>query len=243
MIVTVDFVGICTHVRQSRWPGGPGAWPLAVPHRVLLPMMPEGYKNFIPEHIPLISGIPDADYGGLLQARGDGTYLIGGAALSIMVRGTSGLDYEDSWTRIPQMSADDRPSVVANVDVLSGNRDLHGLFDVDTGTFSAWCTGPNKGAAVARLTINPALAWLSVRPIPIGIPSPLVALPDGSAITVSHRSKDPSTNDFSHFGLHFVLATSIPATPPENRTPCSGSARSVIPIVDLGPGCSNTDYP
>lgn len=244
MKITVEFVGVCTHVRRPRWPPALGNWPLTVPHRVLLPKNPgmPPFPDDIPPHVPIITGIPDANYRGLLQPQDNGRFLIRGAALSISVPGPKEVGYDSTWSIIPQMQADGRPSVDADLCVLDRNREVHGVFDVDAGTFSACCG--TQGAAAARLTIDGvSSAELIVRSIRTGTSIPPVALPDGSFITVLHRSTEPGSDDSDHFALHFVLAASLPADKPLGNSTKCGEPRCPADIDDLGPGCSNTDYP
>jgi hypothetical protein len=251
--ISIFFVGICTHMHQPEILGGlPG-----VRHRVVLvngkvPRKINGAP--IPPHRPslriavkdilgtLPPGVPVED--------GIAEWELEGTRFSI-VGAVGALTYEESYrVGIPHLRllTKDLPPPDPQVVIDADPSRASCYFDVDAGVFSAGIVG--AGAATALLTIDTQDGDPSLRVHHFGKEMPdEYRLRSGAEIAVTNTGLDErGGDDPNDFLLHYE--TAMPPVPanagiPTGVAPDARRLRSYVirTHLDVGPGCSNSNFP
>ena len=231
--ITIYFVGICTHLQRVVED---------VPHRVVLvheeqDVTINGYKirshkpYFMLERGEVVSGELPREPRRVVLSIENGT----GDAPSYDD------DYDCAVFSLSRLI--DRNLPLNRAVAVERARPASVYFDVDHGDFTAGFI--SGGATAARLTAetagNPAI---SIAPMDGGATS-LVEVTSGSVLIIQNDAGALSAHHDADFLLHYNLTESIPkdAKFPEKPPQCPGLEVFPIPVNELGPGCSNSNYP
>jgi hypothetical protein len=231
--ITICFTGICTHLRNLVE---------GIPHRVVL---------IHEEREVTINGVTIHSHEPFLfLGRGSvvsGTLTTSPRRVSIRVMNAIGDapsyddDYHCAIFRLQGLT--ESRLTPSRAVVIEGARPAGAYFDVERGAFSA-ASSP-RGATAAVLVVqtdgNPKL---SITPMDGG-PASKVELTSGSAIAIRNSALAASDHHEGDFLLHYKVFENIP---PDTRFPttppdCPGLQPLPIPDIELGPGCSNSDWP
>lgn len=233
--ITVDFIGVCTHLQRQV---------TGVLHRVVLVegAVRDTDGNFIAPHIPSLDS-NDVSEGNLPKRPGRVTLTIANATGAPIESKSYDRDYTQAIWSLKKFTKDN--SLGLNPAVSQGKANPASLyFDTGHGTFGA-CLAAKGGASVARLTIptdgvpHLRIEWWD-RPA-----SSDVIFKETAVLRVMNLS-DPPSCDNRDFLLHYSVTNKSFNKYPDKKAACEGCATcepGEIPIVDLGPGCSNSNYP
>ena len=245
MKITVEFIGICTHVLVPI-----RGWR----HRVVLPMP---YRSNIPEHTPELlipqgaaspkaieefigtSGAMESLPSTLEQHH----VSLKGVELTISnASGGYGTD-EKFDRRIYKLTnfADGEDLGPPNHLVAVG-RDrfrAHAYFNVNRGSFSATLHGRLSVAVLEVQTDGPPILKATSFENP---KETKLELPDDVKIVVRHTKE---SHDNRHFILHYEVASIWPTIRrwPEEKDIPTDAEVTPAPAYGLGPGCSNSTFP
>jgi hypothetical protein len=247
-IVNVYFQGICTHMQ---WPEAAerGEVP-GFRHRVVLVngrKPREINQKPIGPHVAMLSIAARDLAGGAGTAALD--HPLDGRRVTIVNATGPALTYDPSYECcIPHLSALANQPVSPSVPVVVGADAQHAscYFDVEHGLMRA---GTIPGQAVATQLIAPtdgdprlrieyfrSHEWLEL------------TLRDGAQVVVSNAGIDEASDDQYDFLLHYLTAEQLPANPgvPTSTTHCRSTIDlppNVGPKQNIGPGCSNSNFP
>jgi hypothetical protein len=244
--VTIDFVGICTHLVNVDGTG--------VPHRVVLLAPKEWTVNgkTIPPHQPQLTW----ESGGVSH-----TELLNGVRLSI-AHASGPIGPYDMWPSIPNVNnftTEGKDKLKPNADVaFNGTSEMAGVyFDLTSGVFQAGYVpvqgkgSPNLpvGTSVVVTTTddNPTLLFSDIK---TGEVTRSVEVDPDSIVLLRNDGNGVDGND--DFLLHFLVFTPVPADASYPATFASADLPQipVVPLAvtspayfDLSAGCSNSTYP
>jgi hypothetical protein len=238
MAIRVEFIGICTHIREVEG--------LAVPHRVVLVNAREETsfkdKGKIPPHDTLlrIRGVR-----GAAQLPNGAepwvSWSLEGVRLSIA---PAKADAKVSYKRwdIPSLGELGLDGILPQVLRPAGDPDvMTAMFDVTCdGTFESVCHDKAQGAV---LTIDPGPAPKLVAAM-LGIGTETsIGLETDAVIQIQHVARHHRPDHGSHFFLHYLIGgKELPENAKDFQKECRGGPTLSGPI-GLGPDCSNSGYP
>lgn len=231
--ITICFTGICTHLSGVIE---------NVPHRVVL---------IHEEHDVTINGLTIHShepylwlaYGRLVS----GTISKSPRRVSMRVANAVGdpPSYDDDYEcAIPKLSRLTDARLELNRGVVENRgRPASIYFDVDRGAFTAGAAP--RGATAAVLTVETeGEPRLLITPMDGGAASE-IELTSGAAFELRNSAVGPRDHHDGDFLLHYKVFQSIapdarfPTAPPH----CPGLRPLPVPDIELGPGCSNSQYP
>jgi hypothetical protein len=249
--LTTYFYGICAHVRKQDLTG--------VPHRVVLVngmMQSMINKQTIPSHIAMLHfsaadvvdttlTLPPPDERGFIALQ------LGGAVLTIsndVAVEPKGLNYDTSYSVIPSLTALTPDCPPASPEVIDGRNPTLAscYFNVNHGTFYGELA--DGGAAVAKLVsvLDGPNAVINAGSFVWGTGT--ITLKGDSELFVSNLGAGVASDSDSDFLLQYRILVMIPpnaGVPPPTTVLAPTTARLHPPSTgnDVGPGCSNTNYP
>jgi len=226
-MATIQFMGICTHFKNSTTPmlG-------ELQHRVVLINAIEGAEIAginIPAHTPQIQ----FDQGPPFPLQGVHLSFTGPISQVIYVPNPDTIT-PSLGVQMSLLEALPAPSPELVLGELWP--EVAAYIDINFGTLTA-SINPQGGAAMATLTMDGAVE-MNAFPFP-GAPTPQfgtsVPLGPDSVVTVSNTSDD-ETMSRGHFFLHYLLGVSLPSAP---QVPVSPELTAAL----VGSGCSDSNYP
>ena len=249
--ITVFFVGICTHMQ---WPEKFGADP-GFSHRVVLVNGSEPRlinDRPIPSHRATLSiAADDLVIGRTPSNAGDDQILewnLDGTTIDI-ANATGSLTYDASYECcIPHLKVltPDLPPPSAQVVTDAQPLEASCYFDVTAGVMRAGLVAGGAAVSVLTVTTTDELPIVRVRGFE-GEASQKIPLRNGARIALSNVAAGHSDED-DDFLLHYRTAESIPknAKVPREAARCCNALpqeRIIDPKLNVGPGCSNSNFP
>lgn len=249
--ITVFFIGICTHMQ---WPEQFGAEP-GFRHRVVLVNGSEPRlinDKAIPAHRATLSIAADDLVVARAHAKADPDQIIewnlGGATIEI-ANATGALTYDASYEccvpHLKVLTPDlPPPSTQVVTDALPLEASCY--FEVTSGVMGAGLVA--NGAAVSVLTVTTTDEFPIVRLRGFeGEAAQDVPLRNGARIALSNVAHGHYDED-DDFLLHYKTAEYVPknARVPGEPARCCGALpqeRIINPELNVGPGCSNSNFP
>jgi hypothetical protein len=236
--VTIQFHGVCVHVRRTQEVN----LPEDVEHRVVLIDARNGRNangHTIAPHIATVQiygqspeqgGIP------LISRELDRQHLwIDGAAEGMPAV------HDVFHCAVPSLRGRIADLVIDSSVVVDGVG-AAGLFDLSGGTITAEIRHQGAGVAIFQSPVSDD-ATLQIQPHGGG-PTESIPLPGTAWIIVSNVGDSGEDSD-ADFLLNYLVSGTIPPNAPILNGPlaCPLSLRKVAPPFSIGPGCSNTQYP
>jgi hypothetical protein len=247
--LTTYFLGICTHIQDFA----------GVAHRCVLVngLVPANLNGKqLATHMPTLilnandivgqptMRLPDPGIGNLIVLE------LGGVALRIGNANPvppNGLNYTDAYkTGIPSLSQTTELSPLS-VSMIDGRNSWLAscYFDVDSGTFDAGKTVFESAIAILTSDLNDDFALLTGSSFVWG--EGTIKLRAGAEIVVANVGVGPYADSPFDFLLHYNIFEQFPAKPFVPTILSSDlqvRAPHTIPLADdVGPGCSNSNYP
>lgn len=251
--ISIDFLGICTHIWNMSAANGAPAFRRTVcvaartttmlPYQgVLVPIAPH-IPQFIVAAADIIGDVPP-----FFPAPVNGIYSwnLDGVTFDVL-NGIGSLSKSSDWPEMANLGTltpgigPINPAVVEQEN--SALSSMH--FNSPAGLFVA--TRTDKNAVVSTLTVSSADELFGIRITPYGSQPATLILNSGAAITIVNDA-DGDDTDYD-FLLHYECVTPFPVTaaiPPPNGFPDLALAKPTYtwpPIFTVGPGCSNSTYP
>lgn len=237
--VTIQFHGVCVHVRRTQEVHLPDG----VVHRVVL--IDGRHERKVDEHTiaPHIARVEiygqSPEKGGipLVSRELDRQHLwIDGAAEGIPA------PHAAFHCAVPSLRAR-LPGLVIDPRVIVEGVEAVGLFDLSGGTITAEIRHEGAGVAIFNSPASDGAA-LRIQSF-AGGPAESIKLPDTAWIVVSNVGGGSGEDHDADFLLNYLVSGFIPRHAPilKGPLPCPLTHRKVAPPFSIGPGCSNTQYP
>jgi hypothetical protein len=249
--ITVYFIGICTHMQ---WPEELGGRPRFL-HRVVLVNGVEPRlinERPIPGHHATLRIAADDLVVARTHAQASEdeiiTWKLSGTTIEI-ANATGKLSYDASYECcIPHLKAltPDLPPPSTSVVVDAQPHEASCYFEVNAGLMRAGLVASGAAVAVLTVTTKDDFPILRLSGFSGGEPQDIV-LRSGARIAVSNVAQTHYDED-NDFLLHYKTAEYIPANarvPIEAARCCTPlpQERVIDPQMDVGPGCSNSNFP
>jgi hypothetical protein len=228
--VTVRFIGLCTHIRQSLV----GCLPRA--HRVVIMDNEPGemFGKQVEAHSPLLT-LP----GGEQRALEKMTLEITGSTQE------KTLSFDRSWEGVPHLAWTEGQQIELNTGIV-----CHGVspaavyFDVSHGSFFACQL--RDGAVITRLVMQfdgaATLHFAPFGPGQLAPPSPMT-FDDDVSLTITNMVNSTGGDSENDYVLNYRLFHPWPEEPSAPEVGFLIVCEDLPPDIDLGPKCSNTNYP
>ncbi|HVR39276.1 MAG TPA: hypothetical protein VMU84_09285 [Thermoanaerobaculia bacterium] len=229
---SIRFVGLCVHLQHVTAPG------IGVPHRVVMlsNSTPNRGSHLVEQHRPA-----------LIRPNGDSEFLTG-VSLTI-VNGTSEeLQYDGTWEAIPHLKEPGALTPPLNTGVAYDQRSpAAAYFDIDAGTLCA-CTATKGGAIAARLEFGIGDETGLLLTYWDGREPDWIPLADGDKVLITNVAAHGVDDKWDYLLNYDIVASPILQQEPKLYMPqvapppmCEPSPH--IQHFDLGPMCSNSNYP
>lgn len=235
--LTIEFHGICVHFSRAANP----SLNLPAAHRVVLPYLPDGLhwnQQKILVHRPVLAVMTPG--GPLEMDPMNATLSL--STLTDKMSLTSTFQCQPNLLGIlPGMTID--PAVVTGEAAPAAV-----YFDIDEGTMSGI---EIRGSAGMRLAIETERSEVALKQKYWGGDSETVTmLPLPATIVLSNIAKDPESDLAADFIISFAVGKPFPPAPTPEFILALEAALAVTMIclppsasMDLGPGCSNSQFP
>lgn len=249
--LTTYFYGICAHVKDSTLTGSP--------HRCVLPngiLARTINGQWIASHVASIHfdssavlntsniTLPQSDSMGIIH------WQVAGAAFNLIHEipvPPDGLNYDPTYgSCVPSLKALTPNLGPLSPDVVDG-RDpslASVYFDVAAGTFRGGMSPQGAAIAILDSVTSDTDVVLNVSSFTWG--NGTITLTSGSELYVTNNGAGEATDTPNDFLLQYTICATIP---PDAGVPGIGGCAIVSPrwngvfSADVGPGCSNTNYP